>query len=753
MTLEAWVNPTVVDSSWRDVIYKANDCFYLEATSAWDGVPAGGGSFGSDDVAVGAATALPLNVWTHLAVTYDGATLILYVNGVPVSSLAQAGAIQMSADPLQIGGDDLFGQYFAGAIDEIRIYNAALTPEQIVADMSTPVGGGSGQYPVLTLSATALDFGNQFLHAVSNAQTVTLTNTGNASMALGGITILGAASNAFHESDDCGSTLPVNGTCTITVTFTANQIGPAGATISIADTAPGSPHTIALAGTGVSAGFSISPLVATIPFNGTQQFTVSGATGNMMWLVDGIPGGSVATGTITGSGLYSAPNEVGVHTITVSTPDLSQAADATVYVIGSTGAGISLHLSVNRRYLVDQNNAPFMIVGDSPQSLIGNISESDAALYFADRQAAGINAVWINLLCNNGTACNGDGTTYDGIPPFTTDGDLSTPNEAYFKRADDMINLAAQYGIVVFLDPAETGGWLPVLQANGTTKAFNYGVYVGNRYKNFPNIVWLSGNDFQTWRTPEDDAVVLAVGRGIQSVDPNHLQTAELDYTFSSTLDDSNWAPIVSLNAAYTYYPTYAEVLHAYNQSNQYAVFMIEANYEFEHHVTPAILRRQEYWTMLSGATGQFYGNSYIWTFSDGWWNNLDTPGALQLRYVINLFGSRQWYNLVPDQNHAIVTDGYGTFSDSDALADNDYATVAATADGTLVMAYLPTVRTITVDMTKLSGPVFAQWFDPTNGTYLPISGSPLSNSGVQQFTPPGNNGDGDGDWILVLEQ
>jgi hypothetical protein len=167
------------------------------------------------------------------------------------------------------------------------------------------------------------------------------------------------------------------------------------------------------------------------------------------------------------------------------------------------------------RYLVDQNNVPFMIVGDSPQSLIVNLSEADAAAYFADRMAAGFNSVWINLLCNTYTGGNPNGTTFDGIAPFTTAGDLSTPNPAYFQRVDDMINLAERYGLTVFLDPIETGGWLATLENNGPTKDFNYGVYLGNRYKNFPNIVWLHGNDFQTWGTASNDAVVRAVANGI----------------------------------------------------------------------------------------------------------------------------------------------------------------------------------------------------------------------------------------------
>lgn len=135
MTLEAWVKPSAVSSAWRDVIFKGDDTYYLEATSTSNRRPAGGGTFGQ---ALGTA-ALATNIWTHLAVTYDKARLRLYVNGVQVSSVTRTGNIATSANPLQIGGDSIYGQYFQGMIDEVRVYNRALTQAQIQADMNTPV--------------------------------------------------------------------------------------------------------------------------------------------------------------------------------------------------------------------------------------------------------------------------------------------------------------------------------------------------------------------------------------------------------------------------------------------------------------------------------------------------------------------------------------------------------------------------------------------------------------------------------------
>ena len=241
-----------------------------------------------------------------------------------------------------------------------------------------------------------------------------------------------------------------------------------------------------------------------------------------------------------------------------------------------------LKLSANRRYLVDQRNVPFMIIGDSPQAMIGNLSLKDAASYIEDRKTAGFNALWVDLLCAKYTGCRDDGTTLDGIKPFTTPGDLSTPNPAYFARADQIIQLAAKAGMVVFLDPIETGGWLGVLRSNGIAKDRAYGRFLGTRYRSFANIVWSSGNDFQTWKTASDDAVVLAVAKGIRSVDHRHLQTVELNYSESGSLDDPRWRSLITLDAAYTYYPTYAEVLHEYDRSAFVPVYMAEAGYEFE---------------------------------------------------------------------------------------------------------------------------------------------------------------------------
>lgn len=428
---------------------------------------------------------------------------------------------------------------------------------------------------------------------------------------------------------------------------------------------------------------------------------------------------------------------------------------ATTAFAGIPLPAFPLKPSANNRYLVDQNNTPFMIVGDSPQAMVGNLSLAQAKHFMDNRVTYGVNALWVNLLCDSYTACNADGTTFDGIAPFTTQGDLSTPNPAYFDRAAQMLDAAAARGMVVLLDPIETGGWLGVLNANGLTKARKYGEFLGKRFKDKPNVIWMSGNDFQSWRNKSQNDLVRAVMRGLADADANHIQTIELDYLVSASLDDRALRPLLALDAVYTYHPTYAKELSEYKRTNFAPTFMVEANYEFEQNGgtdggTTQNLRRQEWWTAFSGTTGQLYGSAYSWRLDGDWQHNLDTVGIRQFSYVKQLLAPLKWYDLVPDRTHQVLTHGYGKYSTDDPIPDDTYATAARTDDGSLVMAYLPTVRKVTIDMTKLSGSASAAWFDPTNQNEVFIGN--FANTGTQDFTPPGNNHDGDGDWILILD-
>lgn len=431
-----------------------------------------------------------------------------------------------------------------------------------------------------------------------------------------------------------------------------------------------------------------------------------------------------------------------------------------------------LRLSQNHRFLEDQNGKPFFIVGDTPQGLMGRLTEAQAEQYFADREARGFNTLgWIDAECaGNDYKTNLDASTPDGIRPFEaflaggsdyTHYDLSRPNEAYFARLDRMIEAASRHHLAVFLDPMETIGWLATLRNNGFQAAFAFGQYLGNRYRRFTNLSWISGNDFNTWTVPDDDDLVQAVSRGIRSTSPAQLQTVELEVRSSSSFDDPRWIPLIDLNGTYTYSPTYIQMLHSYNQTPVAPTFLMEGHYEQNADIpgdppdepTLHLLRKQAYWTILAGGTGQFYGNGYTWSFKDGWQENIDTPGVEQIGYWKQLFLALPWQDLVPDQNHSVVTAGFGSFAEvTTRISECDYATAARGPDGSTVVVYLPTPRTIAVKMDSLRGPVLARWYDPTNGRFQQAAATALENRGSRSFTPPGKNHAGEPDWVLVLE-
>ena len=141
MTLEAWVNPSVL-SGWRSTMVKESPGGLSYGLYAHDNAPHPAVSVHTtvDQFAIG-TSAIPLNTWTHLAATYDGTTLRLFVNGVQVGSSPLTGSLLQSSGVLRIGGNSVWGEYFSGLIDEVRIYNRALSQAEIQSDMNVPVGG------------------------------------------------------------------------------------------------------------------------------------------------------------------------------------------------------------------------------------------------------------------------------------------------------------------------------------------------------------------------------------------------------------------------------------------------------------------------------------------------------------------------------------------------------------------------------------------------------------------------------------
>lgn len=152
MTVEAWVRPTTNASAiYRTVVLKevpGELAYALYAVDPDHGKrPSGWVRTNNNSQFADATTTLALNTWTHISTTYNGSLLKFFVNGVEVRSKAVTGNIQVSANPLRVGGNTVWGEYFRGQIDDIRIYSRALSAAEITTDMNTPVSSSPDTTP------------------------------------------------------------------------------------------------------------------------------------------------------------------------------------------------------------------------------------------------------------------------------------------------------------------------------------------------------------------------------------------------------------------------------------------------------------------------------------------------------------------------------------------------------------------------------------------------------------------------------
>ena len=148
VTVEAWVKPGVM-SGWETVVMKERGAAaHSYALYAHDGgalpggapVPSANVRVAGDHRTLRGPAAVPSGAWSHVAMTYDGTTQRLFINGVEVASAPQSGAIETGAGALRVGGNNSWtGEFFQGEIDEVRVYNRALSQPEIEADMHMPI--------------------------------------------------------------------------------------------------------------------------------------------------------------------------------------------------------------------------------------------------------------------------------------------------------------------------------------------------------------------------------------------------------------------------------------------------------------------------------------------------------------------------------------------------------------------------------------------------------------------------------------
>jgi len=327
MTLEAWVNPTSSAASWTTVLMKEQAstqayALFADTTSARPYIYFNTATDSSGSKSVGGTSALPINTWSHLAATYDNTTLRLYVNGVQVGSQSFTGSIMNSAAALRIGGNSVWGEYFQGRIDELRIYNRALTQSEIQADMNTPIGG--------TAAPGTLQFSSATYSVNENGAnaSITVTRTGGSS---------GAVGASFSTSNGTATAGSDYTTTTQTVSFADGDTANKTVTIPILDdtTFEGN-ETVNLALTSPSGGATLgSPSTAVLTITddesapaGTLQFSsvtysVNENSGNATITVTRTGGSAGAVGVTfsTSNGTASAGSDYTTTNQTVTFND------------------------------------------------------------------------------------------------------------------------------------------------------------------------------------------------------------------------------------------------------------------------------------------------------------------------------------------------------------------------------------------------------------------------------------------------
>lgn len=518
-------------------------------------------------------------------------------------------------------------------------------------------------------------------------------------------------------------------------------------------------YTLTCTGSGGSATASATVTVTpvgglTLAFDATPTFIVSGQSSTLAWSTTGATGCTAYDGWTGPKGTAGSeqvsPTVTTTYSLSCDGSGGSTAQSVTVAVSGPpTGPYVyPLTVGPTSRYLVDQNGQPFFLAGDAAWSLIVQLSDQEVETYLGNRRQLGFTLVMVNLI-EHEFSSNPPGNFY-GERPFTG-ANFTTPNEAYFVHADAVIQSAAQKGIVVMLAPLYLGagcgseGWCAEVQAATTQAMTQWGAYVGNRYKNYDNIIWMIGGD--TDPSPVQSKVQAMVD-GILSQDTRHLFTAH-NSPEEMAIDPWGRPAWLKVNNIYTYHDTqYDELLATYGVSPAMPYFFLETKYENEWSPTPTPqqLRAQSYWAVTSGAFGHVFGNCPIWHFGSSqgyctetdWQAELTQPGSINIQYWQKLFRSRHWHTLVPNQN---------TLS-SGALTGTSHATAAVASDGSSIIVYLPTTRAVTVNPSGLqSGALTVWWYDPATGQATQDAGS-YSTAAPLSLTPPA----GGTDWVLVVD-
>ncbi|NDJ75674.1 MAG: DUF4038 domain-containing protein [Chloroflexi bacterium] len=430
-------------------------------------------------------------------------------------------------------------------------------------------------------------------------------------------------------------------------------------------------------------------------------------------------------------------------------------------------------VSPNKRFLVTASGTPFFWMGDTAWELFHRLNREEARIYLANRAQHGFSVIQAVVLAE----LDGLNTpNADGDCPLI-DNDPTRLNEPYFRLVDDVIRLAAEYGLYIGLLPTWAdkvnvpfGGWQGSQAIFNPENAYEYGKLLGARWRDETNLIWILGGDrppvwdsgenyFDVWRAM---AQGLDDGTGrcdFKTYHPNGGGST------SQWLHDEPWLDMHMMQSGHGSghdVPVWEWVEHDYALVPVRPTLDGEPNYE-DHPVDPwpswdprngyfrdFDVRKQLYRSVFAGACGVTYGHHFIWQMysplrepvNNGnelipWYEAIHRPGAAQVKHLRRLMESRPFLTRIPDQRLVLGGSGAGAQH------------VRATRDdsGRYALVYVPRPHPVTVDLDRLSGEqVRAWWYDPVSGAATLIDVGP--RAGERTFCPPGHRPD----WVLVLD-
>ena len=424
-----------------------------------------------------------------------------------------------------------------------------------------------------------------------------------------------------------------------------------------------------------------------------------------------------------------------------------------------------MKLKVAGRYLACSDGSPFFYLGDTAWELFHRLSREEIAYYMAERARQGFNAVQAVALSEfEGVT---EPNVYGRLPLlFTADlPDPCRPDEEegynYWQHVDFAVREAEKHNLFITMLPTwgdkfnQLWGKGPVIF--NRENAYTYGKWIGKRYRDNWNIIWMLGGDRPLEK--EHRAVIDAMAEGIKAGDEGgHLITFHppgghnsteytgdvpyIDFHTSQTGHGArecyfSWLVMESMAAA-TDKP-YMDSEPRYEDHP--ACFKVEYGYLWNEDD----VRQNAYWDVLSGACGHTYGNHSIWSFNRTkqeyypylWNEALLHPGAEQIGFVKKLRESRDYFSYKPMPD---LTEQNGALS----------AHIASGAGKGYAMAYSPLGLPFVVHGDKIKSlNLRASWFDPRTGGETVFGIYPSGHD--IQFVPP-TQGKGR-DWVLILDE